>query len=71
VGDRKTIKVGDLLTSGAPVAGSTLTKVHAAQSVEDLDAADEKFDQAARLQALLEQTRKAIAALNKPVGRGG
>jgi hypothetical protein len=37
-----------------------LTKVHAAQSVEEID---EKFDEAARLQAILAKTKAAIDGL--------
>jgi hypothetical protein len=67
MGDRKTVKVGDLLTSGAPVNGQALTKVYVAQTVEDLEAVDKEFNDAERLQALLENTKKAIAALtSKP-----
>jgi hypothetical protein len=72
--DRAQIKAGMFLTGGPPVNGQTLTKVMVGKppepTIDDSDDSDARFDEAARLQALLEQTRKAIAALNKPVGRG-
>jgi hypothetical protein len=56
--DPTTIHKGMFLTS-TPV-NPTLTKVHTAHSVEELD---ERFDEAARLQALLAKTKAAIEAL--------
>jgi hypothetical protein len=65
--DRTMVKAGDFITGGPPAAGQSLTKVFIAESVEDLEAADREFDRVSKLQAALEQTRKAIAALkSKP-----
>ena len=59
----RTPKAGDFLTSGSP-ADQFHTKVHVGvKPPPTVDETDAKFEEAARLQALLEQTRKAIAAL--------
>lgn len=65
--DRKMVKAGDFLVSGPPAVGASLTKVFAVRSVEDLEAADREFDRAAKLTQAIEQTRKALRALqSKP-----
>lgn len=65
--ERKMVRKGDFLTSGPP-ADLMLTKVFVTETVEALEAVDQKFDDAERLQATLEQTRKALRALkSKPV----
>jgi hypothetical protein len=61
--DRTKIEKGMFLTSGPPVSGAHLTKVYAANAEPTIDETDEKFDEAARLQALLAKTKAAIDAL--------
>ena len=64
--ERKMVRKGDFLTSGPPA--DLMTKVFVTETVEALEAVDQKFDDAERLQATLEQTRKALRALkSKPV----
>jgi hypothetical protein len=56
------LKAGDFLTSGPP-ANPVLTKVYVANAEPAIDETDEKFDEAARLQAILGKTKAAIEAL--------
>jgi hypothetical protein len=58
--DRKIVKAGDFLTSGPPIDRPMMTKVHTTQNVEETD---ERFDEAARWQEILAQTKKALDAL--------
>lgn len=62
--ERTQIKAGMFLTSGPPATGDMVTKVLAVKSLEEID---EKFDEAARMQAMLEKTRAAIAALKSKI----
>jgi hypothetical protein len=65
--DKTLIKAGMFLTSGPP-ADRQLTKVDAGvKPPPTIDETDEKFDEAARLQAILAKTKAAIEALkSKP-----
>jgi hypothetical protein len=65
--DRTMVKVGDFITGGPPASGQALTKVYAANAQPTIDETDEKFDEADRLQAVLEKTRKAIEALKTKI----
>jgi hypothetical protein len=58
--DRTQIKAGDFLVGGPPADAPYLTKVHTTQNVEETD---ERFDEAARWQEILAQTKKALDAL--------
>jgi hypothetical protein len=60
--DRKQIKAGMFLTSGS-TANPILTKVHAAETVEEIEAIDKRFLDAQKLAEAIALTKKTLEAL--------
>jgi hypothetical protein len=60
--DREKIKAGMFLTSGA-TANPILTKVHAAETVEEIEAVDKRFIDAEKMAEAIALTKKALDAL--------